>query len=137
MCCCFCGECFFVYNEKLIGFILIGLGLLSLLSLIPFGIKVGSLKPDILFGVIDNGVLTIMAVFGGHIAGVAGAIIGGVVGNALTDALAGMFEGYSAERMRENNHKEERTIISSSIGKMAGCLFGAGIVLIIMMLLGF
>ena len=130
-------SAFFVYDKKLIGFVLIGLGILSLLSLAPFGVKVKSLKPDILFGLIDNGVLAIMAVFGGYIAGVAGAIIGGVVGNALTDALAGIFEGYSAEKMRAHNYKEERTIISSSVGKMAGCLFGAGIVLVVMMLLGF
>ncbi len=133
----FAVSAFFVYDKKLIGFVLIGLGILSLLSLIPFGIKAKSLKPDILFGLIDNGVLAIMAVFGGYIAGVAGAIIGGVVGNAITDALAGIFEGYSAEKMRARNHKEERTIISSSVGKMAGCLFGAGAILILVWLIGF
>jgi hypothetical protein len=133
----FAVSAFFVYNKKLIGFVLIGLGLLSLLSLIPFGIKVKSLKPDILFGLIDNGVLAIMAVFGGYLAGVAGAIIGGVVGNAITDALAGIFEGYSAEKMKEKNGEGERTILGSAVGKMAGCLFGAGIVLVVTMLLGF
>ena len=133
----FAVSAFFVYNEKLIGLVLIGLGALCLLSLVPFRISLKSLEPDIRFGLIDNGILAIMAVFGGYIAGVAGAIIGGVVGNALTDALAGIFEGYSAEKMRAHNNKEERTIISSSVGKMAGCLFGAGIVLVVMMLLGF
>ena len=132
----FAVSAFFVYNESLIGFVLIGLGILCILSLIPFGVKLKSLKPDILFGLIDNGILAVMAVFGGYIAGVAGAIIGGVVGNSLTDALAGIFEGYSAEKMKEKSGEGDRTILGSAVGKMAGCLFGAGIVLVVMMLLG-
>ncbi|MBU6447332.1 hypothetical protein KGQ24_00635 [Patescibacteria group bacterium] len=69
-----------------------------------------------------------MAIFGGRIAGVGGAVIGGVVGNAITDGIAGIFEGYWAERMVKRDH---RTILGSAVGKMAGCLFGAGIVLLI------
>ncbi|MFA6526626.1 MAG: hypothetical protein WCT26_04420 [Candidatus Buchananbacteria bacterium] len=121
---------FFVENAQLIGFILVGLSVLCIVSLIPFGIKVKSIQPDIMFGIIDNGILAIMAIVGGHFAGVAGAIIGGVVGNAITDAIAGIFEGYSAEKLRTNNINEERTIIKSAVGKMAGCLLGAGVVLI-------
>ena len=132
----FAVSAFFVYNEKIIGFVLIGLGILSILSLVPFGVKLKSLKPDILFGLIDNGILAIMAVFGGYIAGVAGAVIGGVVGNSITDALAGIFEGYSAEKMKEKDGEGDRTILGSAVGKMAGCLFGAGIVLIIFWLIG-
>lgn len=133
----FAVSAFFVYNAKLIGFILVGLGVLCLLSLVPFRIKIKSIRPDILFGLIDNGVLAILAVFGGRIAGTTGAIIGGVVGNALTDGIAGIFEGYAAEKMRAKKASEERTMLGSAVGKMAGCLFGAGTVLIVLRFLGF
>lgn len=83
--------------------------------------------PDVIFGVIDNGILALMAVIGGEIAGVAGAVIGGVVGNAITDGIAGLFEGYWAEKISD----DKRTIVGSAVGKMAGCLFGAGIVLVL------
>lgn len=118
---------FFVYNSKLIGFVLVALGFMSLGSLKLFNVRISSTAPDMLFGVIDNGILAVMAVVGGYIAGTAGAIIGGVVGNSVTDGIAGIFEGYWAERMIE----DRRTILGSAVGKMAGCLFGAGIVLAI------
>ena len=118
---------FFVYDSKLIGFVLIVLGLICLGSLKLFQVKISSTGPDIIFGVIDNGILAIMAVIGGYVAGVAGAIIGGVVGNAITDGIAGIFEGYWAERLIDDH----RTILGSAVGKMAGCLFGAGVVLVI------
>ena len=121
---------FFIENSKLIGFVLIGLSILCVVSLIPFGIKAKSLQPDIIFGIIDNGILAVMAIIGGQLAGVAGAIIGGVVGNSITDAIAGVFEGYSAERLRTSNINEERTVLRSAVGKMAGCLLGAGVVLV-------
>jgi len=120
-----------------IGFVLILLAALCLLSLIPFKIKIKSAQPDILFGIIDNGILAILAIFGGHFGGVAGAILGGVVGNAITDGIAGVLEGYSAEKLRLQFVPEERTMLKSAVGKMAGCLFGAGIVLIIANLLKF
>lgn len=122
---------FIVGSGYWIGFILILLAALCLLSLIPFKIKIKSVQPDILFGIIDNGILAILAIFGGHFGGVAGAILGGVVGNAITDGIAGILEGYSAEKLRLQLVPEERTMLKSAVGKMAGCLFGAGIVLII------
>jgi hypothetical protein len=70
-----------------------------------------------------------MAIFGGYLGGVTGAILGGVVGNAITDGLAGIFEGYSAEKLRLQSVPEERTMLKSAVGKMAGCLLGAGVVL--------
>lgn len=102
------------------------LAFLCLASLKLFRIKISSIKPDIAFGVIDNGILALLAVIGGEIAGVTGAVIGGVVGNALTDGIAGLFEGYWAESFAS----DKRTILGSAVGKMAGCLFGAGAVLI-------
>lgn len=120
---------FFVNNARWVGLALIFLAILCVLSLLPFKVRLNEIKPDIIFGVIDNGILAIMAIFGGHFAGVAGAILGGVVGNAITDGIAGIFEGYSAEKLRLQLISEERTMLKSAVGKMAGCLFGAGMVL--------
>ena len=128
---------FFVNNARWIGIILIILAVLCVLSLLPFKIKLRSIQPDIVFGLIDNGILAILAIFGGHFAGVTGAILGGVVGNAITDGIAGIFEGYSAEKLRLQLVSEERTMLKSAVGKMAGCLFGAGIILVIANLLNF
>ncbi|MFH1187377.1 MAG: hypothetical protein V1688_00785 [bacterium] len=126
---------FFVNNANWIGFVLIILALLCIISLIPFKIELRSIQPDIFFGVIDNGILAVLAIFGGHLAGVAGAILGGIVGNAITDGIAGIFEGHFAEKLRLLLVPEERTMLKSAVGKMAGCLLGAGIVLIIANLL--
>jgi hypothetical protein len=119
------------------GIILILLSALCVVSLIPFKIKLKTLKPDITFGIIDNGILAVMAIFGGHFAGVAGAVLGGVVGNAITDGIAGIFEGRSAEKLRQQLIPEERTMLKSAVGKMAGCLLGAGVVLLIADLFNF
>ncbi len=128
---------YFVDSAKWMGPVLMILGLLCLASLVPFKIKLKSTLPDIFFGVIDNGILAIMAIFGGHIAGVTGAILGGVVGNAITDGIAGIFEGYIAEKLRQESVSEERTMLKSAVGKMAGCLLSAGTVLAIAYLLNF
>ena len=124
-------------NGYWIGLVLILLAVICLLSLLPFKISLKSVQPDILFGVIDNGILAIMAIFGGHFGGVAGAILGGVVGNSITDGIAGVIEGYSAEKLRLRLVSEERTMLKSAVGKMAGCLFGAGVILTIANLLKF
>lgn len=129
---------FFLVNDGYwIGIVLILLSMLCLLSLLPFKIKLKSTLPDIYFGLIDNGILAIMAIFGGHFGGVTGAILGGVVGNAITDGIAGIFEGYSAEKLRLQLVPEERTMLKSAVGKMAGCLLGAGVVLLIAKILNF
>ncbi len=120
-------SAYFIYNIKSIGYILVGLALLCLASLRFFKMKISLIKPDIMFGIIDNGILAVMTIFGGKIAGVAGAVIGGVVGNAITDGIAGIFEGYWAEK----SQSDHRTVLGSAVGKMAGCLLGAGVVLII------
>jgi hypothetical protein len=122
---------YFIYDSKLIGPVILGLGILCLISLIPFKVSIKTIWPDIVFGLIDDGILAMLAIFGGKIAGVAGAVIGGVVGNAITDGIAGIFEGHIAETMRKKNISDKRTTLGSAVGKMAGCLLGAGIVLII------
>jgi hypothetical protein len=124
-------SAYFVYNAKTIGWIIFSSGLLCLAVLRFSNILISHIWPDIIFGIIDNGILAIMAVVGGEIAGVSGAIIGGVVGNAITDGIAGIFEGEIAEKLRESKISEERTMLGSAVGKMAGCLFGAGAVLIV------
>lgn len=53
---------------------------------------VGSI-PDIVFCAIDTGSLTIPALWGGILFGVVEAIAGGVIGDALTNVVAGFFEG--------------------------------------------
>jgi hypothetical protein len=60
---------------------------------------------------------------------VAGAIAGGIIGDAITDAIAGFFEGSIAEWLRKKGIEESREAITTSLGKMAGCLLGSGIVL--------
>jgi len=124
-------SAFFIYDAKIIGWAVFALGLLCIASLGLFKIPVKNTWPDIIFGIIDNGILAILAIIGGKIAGVTGAIIGGVVGNAITDGIAGIFEGEVAEKLREKKIPEERTMLGSAVGKMAGCLLGAGVVLII------
>lgn len=127
----------FVENNKWMGIVLVGLALLCIVSLIPFKVDLKSILPDIFFGLIDNGILAILAIFGGHFAGVAGAIIGGVVGNAITDGIAGIFEGQMAEKLRSKSISEERTMFKSAVGKMAGCLLGAGVILAINAVINF
>ncbi len=127
---------YFIYHARFIGVIMILLGILCLLTLIPFKVKVRSVWADIVFGAIDNGILALMAIFGGEIGGVMGAVIGGVVGNAVTDGIAGIFEGLIAERARAARISDKRTMLGSAVGKMSGCLLSAGVVLAINGLLG-
>lgn len=85
--------------------------------------------PDLIFGAVDTGILVIPALCGGILYGVAGAIAGGVIGDALTDGIAGFFEGSIAEWLREKGIEESREPVTTSLGKMAGCLLGAGFIL--------
>lgn len=126
---------YFIYHTHFIGLVIIGLGLLCVGSLLPFRIPLKRIWPDIVFGMIDNGILAIMAIFGGELGGVAGAVIGGVVGNAVTDGIAGIFEGLLAERARAAKISDKRTMLGSAVGKMAGCLLSAGTVLSVASLL--
>lgn len=71
----------------------------------------------------------IAVLIGASFAGVLGAIVGGAIGDAITDGLAGIFEGRVAEHLRAHGIEEARTPLSSSMGKMSGCLIGVGITL--------
>ncbi len=125
----------FVYNQVWIGPAFIVLGLLNLLILKLFKIEFKSIYPDLIFGIIDNGVLVFAAVLGGKVAGIAGAIIGGAAGNTITDGIGGLFEGHLAEHQKQYQIDNHRTALSTSFGKMAGCLFGAGIGLLLVWLI--
>lgn len=92
--------------------------------------------PDFIFGALDTGLLTIPALWGGVLFGVAGAIAGGVIGDALTDGIAGFFEGSIAQWLREQGIEESREPVTTALGKMTGCLLGSGLVLTIALLLG-
>lgn len=126
---------YFIFNSIFIGPIFLVLGLVSLIFPMIFKIKISEIYPDLVFGFIDNGVLVFAALIGGQIAGVLGAIIGGAAGNTITDGIGGLFEGYVAEKNKYKNHSR-RNALSSSLGKMSGCLFGAGIGLILIQIIG-
>ncbi len=123
---------FFIEYKHLIGPVLIILGLVTITPL-WFGkeFHLESSFSDILFGFVDNGIFIIAALIGADLAGILGAIVGGVVGNTISDATGGIFEGEFADWMKKKGIPQERTALQSSIGKLTGCLFGAGIVLLI------
>ena len=127
---------YFIYHTRFIGLVVLLLGVLCLVSLMPFKVKISSVWADIVFGAIDNGILAVMAIFGGEIGGTMGAVIGGVVGNAVTDGIAGIFEGFIAEKARAARISDKRTMLGSGVGKMSGCLLSAGVVLMVSNLLG-
>jgi len=122
---------FFVTSKLLIGPILILLGIFSLLPLILLKTPAQILRSELLFGIIDNGILAIFALSGAELFGLLGAIVGSVVGNAITDGLAGIFEGYEWQKITRSKIKEKRTILTIALGKLSGCLLGAGGVLTI------
>lgn len=120
-----------IHNSKLIGPTIILLGLIPWIPLRLSGRTITSSGADIIFGAIDTGILGILALIGASFAGVLGAIVGGAVGDSITDGFAGLFEGRVAEYLRKHGIEESRTPLSSSMGKMSGCLIGVGIVLTI------
>ena len=122
---------FILYNNGLIGPIIIILGFIPWIPLKLSGRTIKSTGADIIFGAIDTGFLGIAALIGVNFAGVLGAIVGGAVGDSITDGYAGLFEGKMAEYLRKHGIDEARTPLSASMGKMSGCLIGVGIVLTI------
>jgi hypothetical protein len=119
-----------------IGPIVLGLGLVPIAGLLLAKRSLTGAVPDMVFGALDTGLLVIPALWGGIAFGVAGAIAGGVIGDALTDAVAGFFEGSIAEWLRERGIEESREAITTALGKMSGCLLGAGMVLSLALFLG-
>lgn len=122
---------FLIYEQHWIGPAYLLIGFIGISTLKLFGIKLEDVYPDITFGIVDNGVLIFAATLGGYFAGITGAILGGAAGNTITDGLGGLFEGRMSERLKRNNLEIEKNAISTMLGKMIGCLIGAGIGLII------
>lgn len=112
-----------------IGPVMLLLGLIPLLGLATARRSWKGAVPDLVFGAIDTGLLTIPALWGGALFGVAGAIAGGVIGDSLTDAVAGFFEGGIAQWLRSKGIEASREPVTTALGKMAGCLLGSGLVL--------
>jgi len=119
-----------------VGPCVLALAVIPVAALLLSGRRLSAALPDLVFGSIDTGLLAVPALAGGIAFGVGGAIAGGVVGDALTDAVAGMFEGGVAEWLRAHGFNESREMATTSLGKMAGCLVGSGIVLSLALLCG-
>lgn len=126
-----CVIFFVIYNTRLIGPIIIILGFIPWIPLKISGRTIKSTGADIIFGAIDTGFLGMAALIGANFAGILGAIVGSAIGDSITDGYAGLFEGKMAEHLRKHGIDEARTPLSSSMGKMSGCLIGVGIVLTI------
>jgi hypothetical protein len=109
--------------------IIFALGLLPIMIAYFLKIDLKKMLPDILFGIIDNVILVIPAIIGAELFGTAGALTGAIVGNAISDAIAGYFEGNLSEFLHSRGIDATRTVMGSSLGKMSGCLL-VGIFLI-------
>ncbi|MFH1549195.1 MAG: hypothetical protein ABIH04_01415 [Planctomycetota bacterium] len=123
---------FLLRDWRFYGPIVAAMALLPLFAARLRGLQLKSLVPDIIFGGVDTGLLTLGAVIGASEFGIIGAIVGGVVADAITDAIAGFFEGGVAEWLRSKGIEESRTALGSACGKMTGCLAGSGFMLCIL-----
>lgn len=116
---------FFLTKQAFIGPLLILGGIITLIPLFIRRTSFTEIKPELVFGFVDNGILALTALIGADLFGILGAILGGLIGNAFTDGIAGAFEGYSARKTIKLDP------ITTSLGKMSGCLIGAGVVIFI------
>jgi len=126
---------FFVEQKKYIGLILLALGLLPLVSLKIAGHSIKATISEIVFGAVNTGLLILLAIGGFEIAGILGAVVGVAIGDAITEGYAGILEGEVIDLLKKKKIREEISPLHASLGKMAGCLIGSGIVLIIAWLL--
>jgi hypothetical protein len=120
-----------LYDVRFVGPVMLLLGLIPWIPIRLSGRSIRSTGADIVFGAVDTGFLAVAALIGAELAGVLGAIVGGLVGDSITDGFAGIFEGQASEYLRRHGIEEARTPLSSSMGKMSGCLMGAGFALTI------
>ena len=114
---------------RFVSIVIFGLGFVPILFAYIFKISIKKMLPDIIFGLIDNLLLIIPAIIGAQLFGAAGALAGAVVGNAISDSIAGIFEGSISVWLHKKGIDSTRTILGSSLGKMSGCLL-VGIFLI-------
>ncbi len=102
--------------------IIFAMGFIPIMVAYFLRLDLKKMLPDIIFGIIDNLVLIIPAIVGAELFGAAGALTGAVVGNAISDAIAGYFEGNLSEFLKAKGINATRTVLGSSLGKMSGCL---------------
>ena len=114
---------------RFVSLIIFILGFIPILIAYFLRIDLKKMLPDIIFGIMDNIILVIPAIIGAELFGAAGALTGAVVGNAISDAIAGYFEGNLSEFLHSRGIDATRTVLGSSLGKMSGCLL-VGIFLI-------
>ena len=107
---------------RFVSIVIFGLGLIPILLAYILKFDLKKLLPDFIFGLIDNSILIIPAILGAELFGAFGALVGAVIGNAVSDAVAGYFEGSISEWLRSKGIKAMRTVLGSSLGKMSGCL---------------
>ena len=107
---------------RFVSIVIFGLGFIPILIAFIFKINLRKILPDIIFGLIDNILLIIPAIIGAKLFGAAGALAGAVVGNAVSDGIAGIFEGSISEWLHTRGIDSTRTLLGSSLGKMSGCL---------------
>jgi len=107
---------------RFVSIVIFGLGLIPILIAYVFKISIKKMLPDIIFGLIDNLLLIIPAIIGVELFGAVGALAGAVVGNAISDSIAGLFEGSISEWLHTKGIDSTRTMLGSSLGKMSGCL---------------
>jgi hypothetical protein len=112
-----------------IGPVVLVLGLIPMAGLVLARRSVRGASADLIFGAVDTGLLAVAAISGGVLFGVAGAIAGGVIGDSLTDAVAGFAEGEVAQWLAAKGIRASREPVTTSLGKMAGCLLGSGLIL--------
>jgi len=122
-------------RQLFLGPMVLLLSIFPLVGLIMGKRKIRQALPDLVFGGIDTGLLAIPAMLGGIHFGAVGALAGAIIGDAITDSIAGFFEGGIARWLRSKGIEESRDPVTSSLGKMAGCLLGAGIVLTVINLI--
>jgi len=107
---------------RFVSIVIFGLGLVPILIAYIFKIVLKKILPDIIFGFIDNLLLIIPSIIGAKLFGAIGALAGAVVGNAMSDGIAGLFEGSISEWLHTKGIDSKRTLLGSSLGKMSGCL---------------
>jgi len=125
----------FAIDFEQIGLVLIGAGLLPLISLKLTGEKIKESISEMVFGFVNTGLITAMAIIGFNIEGIIGAVIGVALGDAITEGYSGILEGEVSDVLLKWKIKEKIDPLNSSLGKMAGALFGGGFVLLIFSLI--
>ena len=107
---------------RFVSLIIFALGFIPILVAYSLKIDLKKMLPDIIFGITDNLILIIPTIIGAELFGAAGALAGAIVGNAVSDAIAGYFEGNLSEFLHSKGIDATRTVLGSSLGKMSGCL---------------